>query len=271
MKIVKKVCVFLLTFLLLAGCGQTVTPTETTQAPEATVTTEPVETTTANGDVVTTQQDLAAALKFSNHVALGCDIQLTAGVELSKGALSGNGYTLFAPTYDEDDAGTTASIFLISGTVENISLIGGNRSMSTDPNHRMLGNIRLNNVMSDAYSALYVGHGDNEHNLDAINCQFYGKTVFSRLAKAYFADCTFGYNSAGTQGCVWAYRDATFLNCRFEGTDDAKFGLIIPKEEDSRTVILENCYVGDTLITQENLEELLDVNNKGNNTIRVVN
>ena len=270
MKILKKICVFLLVFML-TGCGETATPTETTQPPETTVATEPVETTTANGDVVTNQQDLAAALKFSNHVVLGCDIQLTAGVELSKGALSGNGYTLLAPTYDEDDAGTTASIFLISGNVENISLIGGNRGMSTDPNHRMLGNIRLNNVMADAYSALYVGHGDNEHNLDAISCQFYGKTVFSRLAKAYFADCTFGYNSAGTQGCVWAYRDAHFVDCRFDGLEDAKFGLIIPKEENSRTVILENCYVGDTLITQENLEELLAVNNQGSNTIRVVN
>ena len=40
-----------------------------------------------------------------------------------------------------------------------------------------------------------MGHGDNEHNLVAVHCEFYGKTVFSRIAEAYFEDCTFGYNT----------------------------------------------------------------------------
>ena len=255
----KKFCIILMISLLLTGCSQT------------TKTTEPVETTKAAGDVVTTQENLAVALKFSPRVTLGSDIQLTAGVVLSQTTLSGDGYQLLAPSYKKEAAETHASIFLVSGNVENINLIGGNRGMSTTPDYRMLGHIRLTNVVSNAYSALYVGHGDNEHNLDAINCEFYGKTVFSRIAQAYFSECTFGYNTTHEQGSVWAYRDSRFVNCRFEGMGDEKFDFIIPKEEIGRTVILENCYVGDTLITQDNLYELLDVNNQGSSTIRVDN
>ena len=255
----KKICILLMISLLLTGCGQA-----------ATKTTEPEATTEASGDIVTTQEELDTALKLSSHVILGGDIQLNSYVVLSHTVLSGNGHQLSAPTYNKEDPNTHASIYLVSGNVENISLIGGNRSMSTDPNHRILGDIRLANVVSNAHSALYVGHGDNEHNLDAVNCEFYGQTVFSRIAKAYFANCTFGYNSEGTQGRVWAYRDARFVNCRFEGMPDAKFKIIIPKEEIGRTILLENCYVGDTPLTQDNLHELLNVDNQGSSTIRVV-
>lgn len=254
MKIIKRTCAFFLAFLLV-GCGNVAAPTE------------PVET----AEPIVTQAALEKALATTAQVEMGGDIQLRSGVTLESNVLVGNGYQLLAPTYDENAAETTASIFLVSGNVENIVLNGGNRSMTTDPNHRMLGHIRLTNVVSSAYSALYVGHGDNEHNLDAVHCEFYGKTVFSRIAKAYFADCTFGYNTTHEQGCVWAYRDARFVNCRFEGMGENKFQLIIPKEESNREVIFENCYVGDTLITEDNIEQLLKVNNQGSNTIRVSN
>ena len=276
MKIIKKVCVFFLTFLLV-GCGETTTPAETTQVPETTVVTEPEETTVATeptqaADPIVTQEALEAALASSSRVVLDGDIQLQSGVELKNNTLCGNGYQLVGVPFDESNEMTRSSIFLVGGSVEDIVLSGGYCSIRTTSNYRILFDIRLKNVVSEATaSPLYIGHGDDLHKLDAFDCEFYGKTVFSRISKAYFSDCTFGYNSDGSQGSVWAYRDATFVNCRFEGKEGAKFQFVIPKEENGRTVTFENCYVGDTLITKDNVNQLLNVNNQGSNTIRVIN
>ena len=255
MKILKKICVFFLTFLLV-GCGKVTTPTETTEAV----------------DLIASQAALEVALATNARVDMGGDIQLQSGVVLNNNMLVGNGFQLLGTRYNKDVERTRACILIIGGTIEDIVLKDAYCSISTTPNYRVLFNIRLNNVVSDASgSPLYIGHGDNEHNLDAFNCELYGKTVFSRIAKAYFSECTFGFNSDGSQGSVWAYRDTRFVDCHFEGKDDAKFQIVIPKEESDRDVVFENCYVGDTLITQDNIAQLLKLNNEGPNTIRVDN
>ena len=255
MKIIKRISIFFLTFLLV-GCGKVDNSAEQTEAVEP----------------IVTQAALEAALGTNVRVDMGGDIQLKSGVVMNNNMLVGNGYQLVGTTYDENNAKTRASIFMVGGTIENIVLTNAYCSISTTSTYRVLFDIRLDNVVSDGRgSPLYIGHGDNLHKLDAFNCEFYGKTVYSRIAEAYFADCTFGFNSNGSQGSIWAYRDTRFSNCRFEGLGDTKFQLVIPKEENSREVILENCYVGDTLITEDNIGQLLQINNQGNNTIRVAN
>ena len=59
------------------------------------------------------------------------------------------------------------------------------------------------------------------------------------------------------------------MGCKFEGLakDDGTvvpFGINFKNGTDGVVLTLENCYVGDTLITQENLNELLKVNLAGN-------
>ena len=48
------------------------------------------------------------------------------------------------------------------------------------------------------------------------------------------------------------------------------FGITFKSSIEGVTLVLEDCYVGDTLITQENINELLNVQ-AYNNVIRVQN
>ena len=57
--------------------------------------------------------------------------------------------------------------------------------------------------------------------------------------------------------------------CRFEGKTDADgnpvpFNIHFKSGSDGITLTLEDCYVGDTLITEENLYTLLSVSQEGN-------
>ena len=95
--------------------------------------------------------------------------------------------------------------------------------------------------------------------------------MFHKISHAQFENCTFTWNESGTKGNMTAYTSATLVGCRFENrADGTKYALAYPSSIDSCVMILEDCYVGDTLITQENLKTLLKVNPR-NNIIEVRN
>ena len=59
--------------------------------------------------------------------------------------------------------------------------------------------------------------------------------------------------------------NVTLIGCRFEGKEDGtKYALQFSGSVDGCLMILEDCYVGDTLITQENIGQLLKVNARKN-------
>mgnify|MGYP003299844720 FL=1 len=120
-------------------------------------------------------------------------------------------------------------------------------------------------------SALYLGYGDGSGSLVAKNSRFGGQTVYNWITQAQFENCTFTWNESGSMGRLLAYANTTLIGCRFEGKEDGtKYTLEFPNNVDSCTMILEDCYVGDTLITKDNIKSLLKVIAR-NNIIEVRN
>ena len=257
MKYIAKIFAFLLATVMLTGCGGAVEPTETTILPPP--------------DPIVTHEALVTALENNGRVVLEGDIAVTTGVEVNGHLLDGAGYQVTAPTYNEEDPETYCGVFICKGVVENIVIKGGHRGIGTGKNHRAVGDLRLNNVVAEGEnSALYVGEGDVSGKLFAMNCSFYGQTVFNRIEKATFENCTFGFNDSGSRGRLWAYTDTTLIGCRFENDGATKFTLGCPKSVDSKVVVVTDCYVGDTLITPDNIGRLLKVT-PNKNTIVVIN
>lgn len=261
MKKLLKICSLLLALVLLTGCGA---------QPAETVATEPAATEPPTP--ITTEAALQEALATSGRVVVEGDIQLTKGVVVDSNYLDGAGFTITAPVYDENDIATSCGILVKRGTVENVTVKGGYRGIGTNKDNTVAGEIRLNNVAADGENcALYVANGSGSGTLVVNNSSFGGQTVFHKISHAQFENCTFTWNESGTKGNMTAYTSATLVGCRFENrADGTKYALAYPSSIDSCTMILEDCYVGDTLITQENLKTLLKVNPR-NNIIEVRN
>ena len=262
MKKYLRICALLLALVLMSGCGG--------QAPE---TTAPAPTeTTPPPEPVTTEEALQAALEARARVVLESDITLTKGVAVKDNLLDGGGYTVTAPVYDENDPATACGIMVERGTVENVTVKGGYRGIGNSSEHRTTGEVRLNNVVAEGENcALYIGYADGKGSLVVRSSSFAGQTVYNKITHAQFEDCTFTWNESGSHGNITAYADTTLIGCRFESKDDGtKYILQFAGSADGCTMILENCYVGDTLITQDNMSRLLDVKPR-KNTIEVRN
>ena len=265
MRITMKIGVLLLV-LLLAGCGEktaetvaTTIPTETTAQTSAPTETT-VETIQAPSEPIVTQEALQAALETQPRVIMEGDIQLQTGVVVKKGLLDGAGFQLTAPVYNEEDPETYCAVFAPGGYVENVVIKGGYRGIGTGTNHRIYGDLRLNKVEAEGENcALYIGEGSGVHKVNVSNSTFHGRTVFNRIESAYFEDCTFTYNESGSRGELTAYVETALVNCRFEGSESKKFTLVFARNVEGKTMFLENCYVGDTLITMENVDRLLNL------------
>ena len=263
MKIIVRIFAFMLIAAMLAGCGETAEP----QTRPVETTTVPVETTETMElqQPVTSQEGLEAALERSLVVSLEGDIQLTTGVEVKGHHLAGGGYQVTAPVYDKENKETYCGIFLSKGTLENITVRGGYRAIGTSSEHRVTGDMRLTNVVAEGSNcALYVGQGDAKGVLYVVNSEFYGKTIFNRRAYAYFENCIFGFNDKGNRGNLTAYVNTNLVGCRFEPIEGKRFAIAFASSVDGMTMVLEDCYVGDTLITAENLTTLLDVTTNSN-------
>ena len=262
MKKYLRICALLLALALLSGCGG--------QAPEA-AQTEPSET-TPPPEPITTETALQAALDSQGRVVIESDITLTKGIVVKDNLLDGGGYTVIAPVYDENDPATFCGILVEYGTVENVTVKGGYRGIGNNADHRTSGDVRLNKVVADSENcALYIGYANGTGALIVKDSSFGGQTVFNKITGAQFENCTFTWNESGSKGNMTAYADTTLIGCRFEGkADGTKYTLQFSGSVDSCRMVLEDCYVGDTLITQDNISRLLKVNAR-NNIIEVRN
>ena len=262
-KFVKFLSLMLAMVTLLCGCAHANTEpaTEATQpAPEP----------------ITTEELLAAALEENGRVIIAGDMTVTKGVLVNDNFVEGGGYTLTAPVYDEEDINTSAALFITKGTIENVTIKGGYRGIGTTSEHRASGEIRIKNVDLDGENCgLYIGHGTSQGPLYVDNSNLGSQTVFNKVTSAQFTNCTFQWNESGSKGNLTAYTDVTISNCRFENLVQAdgtvkKYTIAFGSNVDGFTMTLENCYVGDTLITQDNISTLLKVLPR-KNTIQVHN
>lgn len=260
-----KVTALLLALICLCGCAKTVdtSPTET-------MPTQPEST------PITTEELLVAALEQDARVMIAGDITTTKGAVVKNNLLDGGGHTLTAPVYDKEDPNTSAALFITKGTIENVTVKGGHRGIGTTSEHRASGEIRIKNVDLDGENCgLYIGSGDNQGAMYVENSRLGSQTVFNKITYAQFTNCTFHWNESGTKGNLTAYSNVTLIGCRFEhlvledGTQK-RYTIAFSGSVDGLTMILEDCYVGDTLITSENISRLLNVK-PNNGTIQVRN
>ena len=261
MKVIKLIAL-LLVVGMLCGCGAQ------QQATEAT--TEPAKT------MATSEALLQALLNEQKWAELGADIALTGAIVLKDQALVGGGYTITAPVYDENVPSTASGIFIQKGTMENVTVKGGYKGISSNSDYRNIGDVRLTNVTAEGEkSALYLVYGGNTGSIYATACTFLGWTVHKDVVQAKFTDCTFGFNESGSTGKLTAYSDTDLIDCHFESKVDENgektpFTLYIKFNENGNDVILENCYADGELITQDNVHQLLNVITK-DKPVQVVN
>lgn len=242
--------------LLLCGCGQAAPgETETAQA------TEPA---------ITTEDALNAALENSGRVSLGGDIALTSEVMVKGHVFDGGGYTLTGPQYVEGNAATENAITMTGGTVENVTVKGAYRGIGDKSGYGASSDIRINNVTvdSDTY-VLNFGYGNGQASMYVTGSTLLGWTSYTKFSEAQFTDCIFGWCESGANGNLRPYINTTLTNCKFEGKTEADgtvtpFNISFKNGTDGILLVLEDCYVGDTLITQENIGDLLNINLAGN-------
>lgn len=256
--------------LLLCGC-QATAPAESAAAP----TTLPTEPATEPAPV-DNEAALIAALEEHGRVTIEGDMTMTKAVPVMGNLLDGGGHTLTPPVYNEEDPNTSAALFITKGTIENVTVKGGHRGIGTTSEYRAIGEIRIKNVDLDGENCgLYIGHGDNQGALYVDSSNLGSQTVFNRVTQAQFTNCTFHWNASGTKGNLTAYTNVTIVGCRFENLvlDDGTvklYTIAFPSNVDGLTMTLEDCYVGDTLITEQNIKQLLKVQPR-KNTIQVHN
>lgn len=284
----KLICLVLAFVMLLCGCDTregTKKPssrkTNTMEATQDTAPTEPEE------PKILTEDELRSALDAGGYVVLGADLTLSKEVTVtSNTVLDCGGFTITGPelqkAIDEETqktvnvADTENALTVRGGTVQNVTIKGAYRGIGDRKGFGVNGDVRLKNVDIDSQTyVINFGYGDSQSCLYAENSTFRGWSSYTKFKEAQFTNCTFAWDSTGGNGNLRPYINTTLINCKFEGKTEADgtvtpFNLNFASNTDGVVLTLENCYVGDTLITEENINDLLNVNVRAN-TIRIQN
>ena len=249
--------------LLLCGCAgnQQETQPATEPAPTAAM----------------TEAELTAMLQGGGRISLGADLELTGEILINGKILDGGNKTVTGPAPQEGVVETENALTVEGGTVENITIIGKYRAIGDRKGAGANSDVRLKNITVDGGESycLNFGYGNGNAGLYVENSKLCGWSSYTKFRQAQFTNCTFAWSANGEQGGLRPYIDTTLVGCKFEGKTNADgtvspFGLTFKSSIEGVTLILEDCYVGDTLITQENIHELLNVQ-AFSNIIRVQN
>ena len=170
-----------------------------------------------------------------------------AGFTVSAGqVLNGNGHTL---TVNGANSTWDCAIYTNGGTIKNLTVGGAFRGIFTAG---CSSDIVIDNVTIDNVCYTFNSDGANpNYSVIVTNSTLNGWTSYSGSYKSVsFTDCNFG---AGTGGYKYAfcrpYSATTFTNCVFE--EGYEF------DATCATSVFVDCYVGDTLITRDNVVALL--------------
>jgi len=267
MKIAKILALVLVLSLVLCGCMEA-KDSEKGQAKPEGQTTEPTQ---AEVSGTMSEEELTTALEKGGRVAIGTDLALTKEVLVDDTILDGGGFTLTGPESQDGVVETENGVTVAGGTVENVTILGKYRAIGDRKGKGADQDVRLKNVTVDGGSsyALNFGYGNGQAGLYVDDSTLLGWSSYTKFKQAIFTNCTFGWSADGTQGNLRPYIDTTLVGCKFEGKTEADgtvtpFNLSFKSGTDGVLLVLENCYVGDTLITQENINDLLNVNAYGN-------
>lgn len=267
MKIAKILALVLVLSLVLCGCMEAKDSEKGQTKPEG-QTTEPTQ---AEVSGTMSEEELTTALEKGGRVAIGTDLALTKEVLVDDTILDGGGFTLTGPESQDGVVETENGVTVAGGTVENVTILGKYRAIGDRKGKGADQDVRLKNVTVDGGSsyALNFGYGNGQAGLYVDDSTLLGWSSYTKFKQAIFTNCTFGWSADGTQGNLRPYIDTTLVGCKFEGKTEADgtvtpFNLSFKSGTDGVLLVLENCYVGDTLITQENINDLLNVNAYGN-------
>ncbi len=215
--------------------------------------------------LVYTADELVEALQNNKNVVLMNDIKIdpasmsnaygTTGLnQKNGGSINGNGHTL-----DIKGAGGTwdSGINTTGGIIQDLTVTGSFRGIFINHNSSHAERVILNDVVLDGVTYTISCDQGTGNGLTATDCTFNGWTSFAAtLGDAIFYDCSF--NEGNGYAFCRPYAPTQFINCKFEE------GFRV----DARgKVVLENCYLGDTLITADNIGTLV-VSNTANASVR---
>ena len=213
-----------------------------------------VEDTTIEATPVSSQTALVDALKKGEDVKFAANVEAeaakggysVAGLTMNGNVIDGNGKTLNV----ENANGTwDCAIYTQGGTVKNLIIGGAFRGIFTAgcSSDIIIDSCVLDNV---CYTISSDGFNPN-YSIIVTNTTLNGWTSYIGGYKSVsFTDCKFGKGTGGYQYAYCRpYSETTFTNCVFE------VGYEFDASKTTNTFV--NCYVGDTLITADNIVELL--------------
>lgn len=204
-------------------------------------------------------EEMLGALANSNSVVFTQNIKIdpaslssaygTTGITVLNGQdIDGAGYTLDITGADGTwDSGINTT----GGTIKNLTINGSFRGIFINHNSNYSEPVILDKVYLDKVCyTISCDQGKNQ-GLIATNSTFNGWTSYAAtLGEASFTDCNFGKDTGGYQyAYLRPYAPTTLTNCIFET------GYKLDARQ--TTVTLVNCYVGDTLVTADNVVTLL--------------
>lgn len=200
--------------------------------------------------------DLKNAVNEGKNVVLENDITAdssaggynVAGLtQTSGGIIDGKGNTL---TVNNANGTWDCAIYTNGGTIKNLTIDGAFRGIFTAGLNQ---NLYIDNVVIDNVCYTISADGSNpNYEIVVTNSTINGWTSYTSGFKAVsFEKCNFG---KGTGGYKYAYcrpyNATTFTDCTFEA--GYEFDATA-----TNGIVFENCYVGETLITAENITTLL--------------
>ncbi len=203
---------------------------------------------------------LVGALENGEDVVFATDIKIdpaklsnaygTTGINVKTGqTIDGNGKTL-----DIAGAGGTwdSGINTTGGVIKNLTVTGAFRGIFVNHNSSHFEKVILENVTIDGTVYTISCDQAKDQTLEATNCTFNGWTSYAAtIGSVTFTKCNFGEGSG--YAYLRPYAPTTLTNCNFEK------GYAMDARQTSGITLI-NCYMDDTLITEENLTELLGAN-----------
>ena len=205
--------------------------------------------------VVSNADDLNNALLSGTNVVLVDDVTTNnpvsgyngrVGVIQNGETIDGNGNTL---TVNNANGTWDGAILSSGGTVKNITITGSFRGIMAN---NLTEDLIVDNVIIDGTT--YTIHCDTAGTgkIKVSNSVLNGWTSYtSGISEVTFDNCSFGESNG--YAYMRPYSSTTLTDCTF--SDGFQFDA--SNLDSGGTIVMTNCYVGDTLITSDNLTTLL--------------
>ena len=205
--------------------------------------------------VVSNADDLNNALFSGTNVVLVDDVTTNnpvsgyngrVGVIQNGETIDGNGNTL---TVNNANGTWDGAILSSGGTVKNITITGSFRGIMAN---YLTEDLIVDNVIIDGTT--YTIHCDTAGTgkIKVSNSVLNGWTSYtSGISEVTFDNCSFGESKG--YAYMRPYSSTTLTDCTF--SDGFQFDA--SNLDSGGTILMTNCYVGDTLITSDNLTKLL--------------